>query len=498
MPDANRHVEPVWLGIDLGTQSVRALAVSGSGKVVGAGSQKLSSRRDGPRHEQDPQQWWDCTAAACRAALNEAAAGAVQGVAVDGTSGTLLLVDVAGRPLTPALMYDDTRATDEANRASAAGAAVWQSLGYNRMQPAWALPKLLWLLHCAGGVPRGARLSHQADFINRRLVGHDVPADSSNALKTGYDTIRERWPLDAFDVLGVPESILPAVVRSGSVLGTVCAEAAAATGIPAGTPVIAGMTDGCAAQLGAGALSPGSWNSVLGTTLVLKGVSANPVSDPAGVVYSHRSPDGNWLPGGASSVGAGILAATFPGRDLAALDALAAGREPATAVTYPLAGRGERFPFNAPGATGFTLGEPADEADRYASILQGVAFIERLAFDSLHRLGADVGGPLSLTGGGAQSRYWCQLRADVLGRAVALPENAEPALGMAVLAAAACGRRPLAAVAAEMVTLRETIEPRADRLQRWHEPYLRLINELASRGWLSTDVATHAKERSAR
>lgn len=97
--------------------------------------------------------------------------------------------------------------------------------------------------------------------------------------------------------------------------------------------------------------------------------------------------------------------------------------------------RGERFPFTAPHAEGFVLGEPSDEIDLYAALLQGVAFIERLCFDYLQMLGAPVSGDLSLTGGAARSRYWCQLRADILGRPVRVPENAEAAVGMAVLAA---------------------------------------------------------------
>src|SRR5271167_213682 len=337
-------------------------------------------------------------------------------------------------------MYDDARAKDEARRANEAGTAVWASLGY-RMQPSWALPKLLWLLREHPSVLPSARLAHQNDFINRRFSGHDVPSDSSNALKTGYDLIREACPHEFLAALGVPDQVLPAVVRSGRQLGTVCAEAAEITGIPAGTPIIAGMTDGCAAQIGAGALEVGSWNSVLGTTLVLKGVTADLIRDPAGVVYSHRSPDGNWLPGGASSTGAGILTQRFPGRDLDVLDAQAAHHEPASVIAYPLVSRGERFPFTAPEAEGFVLGAPADEIDLYAALLQGVAFVERLCFDSLDMLGAPIGGDLTFTGGATRSRYWCQLRSDILGRSVLLPENAEPALGMAVLAAASSKTR---------------------------------------------------------
>ncbi|GAA2216261.1 FGGY-family carbohydrate kinase [Nonomuraea monospora] len=499
----------VWIGIDLGTQSVRAMAVAGDGRVLGTGSRPLTSHRDGPRHEQDPEQWWRGLAAATREAMS-AVRAPVEGVAVAATSGTILLTDASGRPVTPALMYDDRRA--DATLANEAGGQVWDRLGYRRMQPNWALPKLLWLLRDA---PAGVRLTHQNDFVNRRLTGHAVATDLSNALKTGVDLIEERWPLDVFDTLRVPREILPDVVRPGTRLGAVCAAAAEETGLPAGTPVIAGTTDGCAAQLGAGALRPGSWNSVLGTTLVLKGVTKELIHDPLGVVYSHRAPDGSWLPGGASSTGAGALTRDLPGRDLNALSAEAATRglnaltagaaarhldaaatrspdglsaEAATrglspAVTYPLVSRGERFPFAAPDAETFTLGRPADDVERYAAILLGAAFVERLCFDYLDLLGAPVDGEIVLTGGATKSAYWTQLRADVLERPVTLRENAEPALGMAVLA----GGDP-----ASMIRTRAVVEPSGGRLR---EPYLRFVAELERRGWLDATAAAHARER---
>lgn len=475
----------VWIGIDLGTQSVRALAVAGDGRVLGTGSRPLTSHRDGPRHEQDPEQWWRELAAATREALRGVPAGErVEGVAVDATSGTILLTDAEGRAVTPALMYDDRRA--DATRANEAGAAVWERLGYRRMQPNWALPKLLWLLRDA---PPGARAAHQSDFVNRRLVGHEVATDLSNALKTGVDLIDERWPSGVFDALGVPEGMLPAVVRPGARLGTVCAAAAEETGLPEGTPVIAGTTDGCAAQLGAGARRPGSWNSVIGTTLVLKGVTKELIHDPLGVVYSHRAPDGSWLPGGASSTGAGVLSRDLPGADLDALSRRAAeryGRRLPPVVTYPLVSRGERFPFAAPAAEGFTLGEPADDVERYAAILLGAAFVERLCFDYLDLLGAPVDGEIILTGGATRSAYWTRLRADVLERPVTLRENAEPALGMAVLA----GGDPAA-----MIRTSAVVEP-SDAGVR--EPYLRFVAELEQRGWLDGRAAAHARERTTR
>jgi len=293
--------------------------------------------------------------------------------------------------------------------------------------------------------------------------------------------------------LGVHPAVLPRVVRPGTRLGTVCRAGAQASGIPEGTAVIAGMTDGCAAQLASGVAGVGDWSVSLGTTLVLKGVAAAPILDPHGVVYSHRSPDGRWLPGGASSTGGGVLEDRFGGRDLAALDRLAAEHEPAGVLVYPLASRGERFPFAAPQAEAFMVGEPSSEADHFAALLQGVAYVERLCFDYLDHLGAPIGGELRLTGGGTRSRYWCQLRADVLGREVGLVEQAEPALGMALLAAS--GDRSLASRAREMVHVREIVEPREDRAGRFREPYLRLVDELERRGWLHRDLAGHARVR---
>ncbi|MFC8143071.1 FGGY-family carbohydrate kinase [Streptomyces paradoxus] len=475
-----------WLGVDLGTQSVRVLLVTADGTVLGSGSAPLTGRRDGVRHEQDPLRWWAALCEASRAALGSAPPGLpVGGLAVCGTSGTVLLTDGSGRPVSPALMYDDGRAKPQAARAREAGLAV---------QDTWALPKALWLLAEYGGT--SLRLTHQPDLVVGRLTGESPPADSSHALKTGYDLAGDRWPEGALARLGLPDGLLPSVVRPGTRLGEVCPAAADATGIPAGTPVLAGMTDGCAAQIASGALRPGSWNSVLGTTLVLKGAARDPVRDPAGVVYNHRAPDGTWLPGGASSVGAGALAAHFPGVDPSEMDAPARAYEPSSAVAYPLVSPGERFPFRAPEATPFVLGDPVEDADLWAALLQGVGLTERLCLDYLHHLGAPLDGPLTFTGGGARSLYWNQLRADILGRPARVPEQTEPALGMAALAAyGASGAGALVDVAERMVRVRAVVEPRPGRTAAFAEPYARLIDALRDRGWLPGPVAAHAHSR---
>lgn len=467
-----------WVGVDLGTQSVRVIVTDDAGHVLGHGSAPLTSRRGqwpGRQHEQDPRQWWEAVGTASRQAFGMAPApdaAPVGAVAICSTSGTVLLTDDRGAPLTAAVMYDDARASAELEHI------------YGRtdddvdVQLSWALPKIGWLYRHHGG---SGLVAHSADFVAGALVGHRVHTDSSHALKSGYDVVEGRWDGELLDAAGIDVLALPQVVPPGTELGTVTAAAAEHTGIPRGTPVVAGMTDGCGAQIAAGALALGSWNSVLGTTLVLKGVAETPISDPDGAVYNHRHPDGGWLPGGASNVGAGVLAHEFAGADLEALDAAAQAYEPAKAVIYPLTARGERFPFVRPDAVRFELGEATEPAERYAAMIQGVAFVERLCYDHLAAIGADVTGEISVSGGATRSDYWTQLRADVLGRPLVVPAIPEPAFGMAVLASARDER--VTDRAARMVTRRAVVEPRPDAHERLSAGYDRLTTELMRRGY---------------
>lgn len=443
-----------WIGVDLGTQSVRAVLAGPDGDVLARAARPLTSIRDGVRHEQDPQQWLD----AVDACLAEIApyAGVLEGIAICSTSGTFLLTDRAGRPITPALMYDDARSAARRVHIVDADPDRWAA----SMQPTWALPKILDLV-----ADSSQRVIHSADFVAAHLVGHPVATDTSHALKTGYDLVAGSWPTAAFDKLGLPIEIFPEVVIPGAELGRT----------PSGVPVYAGMTDGCAAQIAAGALAPGAWNSVLGTTLVLKGVSEKLLDDPTGAVYSHLHPDGGWLPGGASSSGAGVLTELLPGANLDAFDQAA---HPVDAAIYPLTKAGERFPFVAPQAERFTLGKVDSDLDTYVAVLQGVAFVERLAFEHLVGLGADPVRTVSLTGGATRSGYWNQLRADTLGVPVELPVAADPAYGMAVLAASAGGS--VTETARRMVRVDRVLEPRPSRLD---DLYADFVAELDARGY---------------
>lgn len=476
---------PVYLGIDLGTQSVRVLAVTEDGIVAASAAQPLKSMRSQERHEQEPELWWRAVALCCRSVMSTIGHNTeVKGLAVDATSGTILLMDDQLRALTPGLMYDDNRARDEATLVNAAAEPLFREWGY-RMQPSWALNKLLWLAHSFKPIAN-VRLAHQNDFIHARLAGMRLASDSSHSLKSGFDLIRLQWPWPLMEQLQLEPSLFPPVVLPGKRIGCVNASGSEETGIPAGTPIFSGMTDGCAAQIASGATSVGSWNSVIGTTIVVKGVTRERLHDPLGVIYSHRSVDNLWLPGGASSTGAGLIASEFAPEDLDRLNAATLGQPPARIVVYPLAGEGERFPFAAPDARSFSLGQAASKQERFHAILQGIAFIERLAFDALRNIGAPTGGALTVSGGATRSDALNQIRADVLNREIAIPAVVEAAFGMAVLAAAQ--QSSIGEATRRMVHLERTIAPRLG-FAAYRESYAALVHELAAREWLPPGLA---------
>jgi len=483
----------LFLGIDMGSQGVRLVAAGEDGIAVSWASVPFGSLPPvAPgAHEQDAAQWWPAVCRASRALLEDLRGKgygpeALAAVAVDGTSGTLVALDAAGRAVRPALMYNDARSEAEAKAINALpdAAALCAKLGY-RFASSFALAKIVWLFEREPeNFARSARLAHQADVIVGRLIGDFTVTDYSNALKTGYDLVEECWPAWFAHWTGVLER-LPRVEAPGTVIGQVTREAAAETGLPVGLPVAAGASDGTAGFLASGAGTPGDYNTTLGTTLVFKGVSTELCGHPDGLIYCHKLPGGLWLPGAASNTGGEWIARDFAGEDLQALDAAGAGLLPTPVLTYPNIREGERFPFLSPEARGFCLPEPASRIERFAAGLQGTALVERLGYAVLDGIAGTAGGSVYSTGGGSRSDVWMQLRADVTGRVLYRPACPESAFGSAILAAAAhFGGVPQAITG--MVRIEASFAPDAAKTGRYEEIYGRFCDELKNRGYLKS------------
>ena len=443
------------VGVDLATADARVAIADAGGRVVARSAAPLSPpHRPQPGiSEQDAGSWWPAVVEALQEAL-AGVEGRVAAVAVSATSGTVVLADRRGGPVGPALLYDDGRVP--------------------------ATERWDWLLEQPGAQDAAVHAWHASDLIVSRLIGGPPPTDWSHALKTGYDPGSARWT-----EAGESSDLRPEVVAPASPVGTVSDRAAAETGLPPGCPVRLGMTDGCAAQVAAGADRPGRFVSVLGTTLVVKGATDDRLDDPASGLYSHRHPDGWWLPGGASNTGGGSLAKRCPKNEMADLDRRAAAHGPATTVCYPLAGTGERFPFVVAEAEELWTAEPADRVDAYRAVLEGVAFVERLAYERLDELGARLEGPLRGAGAGRRSDVWTAIRATVLDRPIVRPESADTAFGACVLAAAGTVHESLRAATDAMVaTAGRMVDPEADERGRLEESYGRFVAAVAERGWL--------------
>ena len=485
----------VWMGVDLGTQSVKVTAVDDTGRALARADAALHSDRAGRIHEQDPHEWQRATADAVAAVVRRLgpARRRIRGLSMCSTSGTIALLDDTGTVTGPGVMYDDARGEEAVEAVRAAGADLWARLGY-QPQASWPLCTLAWWAR--RGALADVRVVMQGDVVAAQMCGHPVPTDWTSALKLGYDTQTLGWSHGTLSALEISPDRLPDVVAPGTQVGSTSSHWESATGMPAGVPVFAGLTDGCAAQLASGAMAQGDWHTVLGTTLVFKGVSPRPVSDAAGAVYSHRSPDaGLWLPGGASSVGAGVLSTQVSAStELDALSAQAAALDPSSAaLCYPLSGVGERFPVIVPEATGFVRSDTGDlpltsltpgDPKTLLALYVGVGFVERLGLELLAANAGSAIENLSCSGGGTRSGVWNRIRATILDRPLAVVA-ADGATGAAMLAAwaASDGDESLASATRRRAVAPAMVTP--DR--RWRsgleDRYGQFQQMLAGLGW---------------
>jgi sugar (pentulose or hexulose) kinase len=393
------------LGIDIGTTGVRIAATERDSTIIAMSEALIAAPMlDFGRRYQDPQIWWDATEAALNAVLDKIDRSSIRGIAIDGTSGTILPVSDDGTPLGLASMYDDYAEASDLARVTAA--APMDSAARGASSP---LARALPLQNTADL----AYIIHQADWIAGQLSGRFNVTDENNALKTGYDPVTRQWPA-WIAATGMRTKYLPAVVPAGTRVATMTADAAAKFDLPEDTAIVAGTTDGCAAFLASGASLPGDGVTSLGTTLTLKLLSSTPVFAPQYGIYSHPIGDA-WLAGGASNSGGQAIMAHFTREEIESLTPLIDPGKPTGLDYYPLARPGERFPINDPDFAPRLEPRPSEPLRFLQGMLEGIAGVEALGYRRLAELGANPLATIRTVGGGAVNEKWTEIRLKALG-----------------------------------------------------------------------------------
>lgn len=418
----------VYIGIDLGTTGCRTIAVDAAGKVQAEMTAPIPAPpKNDDQITQDPTLWWKAVSGCLQNLLKKIDPQRVSAIVVDGTSGTLLLADDRGNPVTPAIMYNDQRAVEQANKIASLAGPVSGAHGASS-----SLAKLMWL-HDHKIDKRAHFALHQADWISGRLSGRFGHSDYNNCLKLGFDADKMAWP-KWLHKLGFKIELLPEVHAPGDEIGTISAETAKTFGLPPETLVLAGTTDGVAAFLAAGPNEPGHAVTSLGTTLVLKLLSDKPVFSREHGIYSHRLGK-YWLAGGASNSGGAVLLQYFKPEQMQEMTPMLDPENFTGLDYYPLPDIGERFPINNPELAPRLEPLPGNSVTFFQGMLEGIARIEAQGYELLETLGAPALTTVYTTGGGAKNPAWQRIRERILRVKLEKPRSAHAAFGSALLAA---------------------------------------------------------------
>ncbi|HEV8196270.1 MAG TPA: xylulokinase, partial [Gemmatimonadales bacterium] len=273
-----------FLGIDVGTSAVKAILVSETGDLIGSAGAPLAMSTPRPGWaEQDPEAWWRAAASAVRALLARYPDQRIAAVGISGQMHSSVFLDRAGAVIRPALLWCDGRTTAECAdiTARAGGEARLREWVCNPALEGFTLPKVLWLRNQEPqAFARLATVLLPKDFIRWRLTGalSTEPSDASGTLM--FDPARLRWSDEILRAVGVDRALLPPVHGSAEVHGRITADAAAATGLPVGTPVVGGGADNACGAAGVGAIVPGEAVASWGTSGTLLAPTAEPLVDP--------------------------------------------------------------------------------------------------------------------------------------------------------------------------------------------------------------------------
>lgn len=421
----------LYLGIDIGTSGVRTSVIDDTGTEIASAAVKMPAPiRVDDRPCQDATIWWEAVSQCLQdqaTSLHEAGRkfDEITALAVDGTSGTLLLTDADLNPLTLGYMYNSANFTAEADAIAPHAPETSMARGAGS-----TLARMLFLQkQVDAGNARHAL--HQADWISAKLMRHGGLSDETNVLKMGFDVQQRIWP-DWFSAFGV--DMLPDVKPVGEMFGVVDETVATQFGFSREVKVIAGATDSNAAFLASGASKVGEGVTSLGTTLAIKLLSDKPVSDPSGGIYSHRIKD-MWLPGGASNSGGGVLLDYFTPQQMSQMEDELKPEAPTGFDYYPLSRPGERFPIADPHLPPRLSPRPESDVEFFQAMLEGISEIERVGYTALQQLGAPTLKRVLTAGGGAHNQAWTKIRSAKLGVPVSEAQSSNASVGIARIAA---------------------------------------------------------------
>lgn len=478
-------MEPYFLGIDIGTQGARVALIDVTGNLLAKNEVDFPLDKNS-REEQSPLHWWE----ACLGSLQklvkdvkgELDVDKIVAISVTSTSGTVIPLDSSNEPLHNALMYSDQRAKDAAKICISA-AKEHDDERYTSFGTSSGLAKILWFTEeYPDKTKKINKWAHAADFITGKLSGTWGVTDYTNAFKSGYDVLNYEWPSFLFDKLGLKPSWFPEVVASGEVVGQLDHGVAELLGLSPAIKVTAGITDGCASQIASGAMKPGNWNTTIGTTMVIKGVTKEEIKDPLGRLYCHRHPSGFWMPGGASNTGADWVTNEFSD-NLIELNQNAASLIPSNLLAYPLRQKGERFPFVAENARGFEP-EGRSKLERFVANMEGVAYVERYAYEMIEDLSGEPVNGVFTAGGGSNSDVWLRIRANVMNKPIYRMKHVSGAVGAAILAASKTYFDSITESANAMTQIDVQVNPSQDLTESYELGYRRFLETLMEKGYI--------------
>ncbi len=456
------------LGLDLGTSGIKAGIFDTDGRRLASKEAfyKTTSPRPGWM-EQDPEEWWTACAGAIKDVAGRVESSHIRAISVSGQSPALVCIDESGEPVRSASLWSD-------QRAAAEGVEVVQRLG--SIASFSLLPRLLWLKRNEPvEYHRTQWVLESFEYLNFKLTGQVASIATSG--------LAPSWSARHIGAIGLePEKFPPQSKRLGDVLGSVAPEVASMLGLPTGLPVIAGTIDAFAAWIGTATTSKGQLCNTAGTSEGIAVVWDQALTDPQMRAVSIPHITGrDWIVGGAMSSG-GIMLDWFVrefydhvDQPYAALvnDAgvVPSGAEGLLALPYIV---GERSPILDPEARSlfFGISERHSRAHFARAVLESIAFALRDVCAVIQEMGAEIT-EVRVAGGGARNDVLNQIKADVLGRPVFVPEIHESGqLGTAIIAGWGIGCfASLSEAAQSMVKFRAVFEPRPDK----HSTYTELF-----------------------